>query len=274
MYCGIFILLCSCIIAYFLVQLDIIVALRRNAIMTGITDIHSHILFNVDDGSPSLKTSIDILKKEYCQGVRNVICTPHYHAGECMPERQLIEDNFQVLKKETKEIIPEMNLFLGNEIMACNDMAQMLSKGELFTLAQTNYVLVEFYPTVVFSQMEKYISSLLNGGYTPVIAHCERYKCLRNALKGVNNKNISHLIEMGAYMQVNVTSVFGNEHKFVSKLIDNDYLHLIASDAHSLGRRGVYWEECVNYLEKKYNEDYLNWILVENPLKVLKGEYI
>lgn len=110
-----------------------------------------HILFQVDDGSPSLKTSIDILKKEYSQGVRNVICTPHYHAGECMPEGQLIEDNFQVLKKEAKEIIPEMNLFLGNEIMACNDMAQMLSSGELFTLAQTNYVLVEFYPTVIFS---------------------------------------------------------------------------------------------------------------------------
>ena len=269
-----FVILGSCMIVDFLVQLNIIVALRRNTIMTGITDIHSHILFQVDDGSPSLKTSIDILKKEYSQGVRNVICTPHYHAGECMPEGQLIEDNFQVLKKEAKEIIPEMNLFLGNEIMACNDMAQMLSSGELFTLAHTNYVLVEFYPTVIFSQMEKYISSLLNGGYIPVIAHCERYKCLRNAFKGVNNKNISHLIEMGAYLQVNVTSVFGSEHKFVSKLIDNDYLHLIASDAHSLGRRGVYWEECVNYLEKKYNEDYLNWILVENPSKILKGEYI
>ena len=56
----------------------------------------------------------------------------------------------------------------------------------------------------------------------------DRYKCLRNAFKGVNNKNISHLIEMGVYLQVNVTSVFGSEHKFVSKLIDNDYLHLIA----------------------------------------------
>ena len=134
-----FIILGSCMIVDFLVQLNIIVALRRNTIMTGITDIHSHILFQVDDGSPSLKTSIDILKKEYSQGVRNVICTPHYHAGECMPEGQLIEDNFQVLKKEAKEIIPEMNLFLGNEIMACNDMAQTVSYTHL-TLPTTSRV--------------------------------------------------------------------------------------------------------------------------------------
>ena len=153
-------------------------------------------------------------------------------------------------------------------------MADMLHQGKLFTLADTNYVLVEFYPTVSFSQMEKYISLLLNGGYIPVVAHCERYQCLRNALKGLNSRNISHLIEMGAYMQVNATSVFGSEHKFVSKLIAHDYLHLIASDVHSLGKRGVYWEECVNYLEKKYNEDYLTWLLVENPAKVLKGKYI
>lgn len=242
--------------------------------MVNITDIHSHILFNVDDGSPSLKTSLDILKKEYSQGVRNVICTPHYHAGECKTENDLIKENFLVLQKEAKERFPELTLYLGNEIMACNDMSDMLLNGELFTLADTRYVLVEFYPTVVFPQMEKYISSLLNNGYIPIIAHCERYKCMRSAIKIINDKNISHLVEMGAYLQVNVTSVFGSEHKFVSKLIEKDYLHLVASDAHSLGRRGVYWEECVNYLEKKYNKEYLNWLLIQNPVKVLRGEYI
>jgi protein-tyrosine phosphatase len=242
--------------------------------MIDITDIHSHILFQVDDGSPSLETSLDILEQEYRQGVRNVICTPHHHAGECMPEPDLIKKHFSILEKETMVKFPNLKLHLGNEIMVCNDIVDMLLKGELFTLAGTNYVLVEFYPNGLFSQMEKYISLLLNAGYIPIVAHCERYKCFRNAFGGLNNKNISHLIEMGAYMQVNVVSVFGSEHKFVSKLIDNDYLHFIASDAHSLGRRGVYWKECINYLKKKYNEDYLNWLLVENPARLLRGEYI
>ncbi|WP_302625612.1 CpsB/CapC family capsule biosynthesis tyrosine phosphatase [uncultured Eubacterium sp.] len=242
--------------------------------MVDITDIHSHILFQVDDGSPSIETSLEILKKEYQQGVRNVICTPHYHAGECMPKPDVIKKNFLTLKREVIKEIPGLELFLGNEIMACNDMVELLERGELFTLADSNYVLVEFYPTVQYAQMERSINSFLNGGYTPIIAHCERYKCLRNTLRTINSRNISHLIEKGAYLQVNTESVFGKNHKFVSKLIDNDFLHLIASDAHNLGRRGVYWKECIKYLEKRYNDDYLHWLLIENPAKVLKGEYI
>lgn len=53
--------------------------------MKGITDIHSHILFEVDDGSDSIETSLKLLRKEYEQGVRNIILTPHFHIGECMP---------------------------------------------------------------------------------------------------------------------------------------------------------------------------------------------
>ena len=59
---------------------------------------------------------------------------------------------------------------------------------------------------------------------------------------------------MGAYLQVNAVSVFERETKFVEKLIENDYLHFIATDVHSLGRRNVYWDECIKYLRKKYNE--------------------
>lgn len=242
--------------------------------MVGITDIHSHILFHVDDGAPTIETSLEILKKEYHQGVRNVICTPHYHAGECMPKINVVKENFRELKEETEKKIPGLKLYLGNEIMACNDMVDMLERKEIFTLAETSYVLVEFYPTAQYHQMEKSISALLNGGYTPVIAHCERYKCLRNSIRTIHSKNISHLVEMGAYLQVNVTSVFGKDRKFVSKLIDNDFLHLVASDVHNLGKRSVSWEECVKYLEKKYNEDYLRWLLIENPSKILKGQYI
>lgn len=65
--------------------------------MIGITDIHSHILFQVDDGSDSIETSLKILEKEYEQGVRNVILTPHFHMGECMPDNELVKRHFNQL---------------------------------------------------------------------------------------------------------------------------------------------------------------------------------
>ncbi|MFQ9516156.1 MAG: CpsB/CapC family capsule biosynthesis tyrosine phosphatase [Eubacterium sp.] len=242
--------------------------------MKGITDIHSHIMFQVDDGARTIQESIEMLKAEYEQGVRAVVLTPHYHAGKYMPKTEVIEKRFEQLQTEIRDIIPEMKLYLGNEIMSFGDMVDMLQQGYIRSLAESSYVLVEFYPFIDYSIMEKSLNLLLLGGYIPIVAHCERYKCLRAVFKGIHWKNINHLVEMGAYMQVNVTSVFGKDSKFVSRLIDNDFLHFVASDAHNLGRRGIYWDECVKYLKKKYNTKYIEWLLVENPNRVIAGEYI
>lgn len=242
--------------------------------MNGITDIHSHIIFQVDDGSDSLETSLEILRREYQQGVTRIILTPHYHIGECTPEQKVIKEHFKQLAEHAKKILPEMKLYLGNEIMACHDMSDLLEQGAVNTLAGTRYVLVEFYPSVQYSLMEQLLKNLLNNGYIPVIAHCERYKCLRSVLKVINAKYIGHLIEMGAYMQVNTASVFGHDSKFASKLIDNDFLHFVASDVHNLGTRGVNWDKCVKHLNKKYNRKYIEQLLIKNPEKLLRGEYI
>lgn len=242
--------------------------------MKGFTDIHSHILYKVDDGARSIENSVEILKKEYEQGVENVILTPHFHAGECMPGTDRVREHYENIKLEAKKLIPEMKIYLGNEIMACNDMVEMLEQKKLFTLADSRYVLVEFYPSVQYSEIEKTMSNLLNGGYIPIIAHCERYKCLRNVFKVINVNYIGHLVEMGAYMQVNSSSVFGRDHKFVEKLADYDFVHFIASDVHNLSTRGVHWDKCIKYLKKKYNKKYIEWLLIENPQKVLAGEYI
>lgn len=242
--------------------------------MRGITDIHSHIIFGVDDGARSLDESMEILKQEYAQGVRNVIFTPHFHMGKCTPNPNKIKSNFEKIKSKIKDEEPDMNVYLGNEILACNDMAELLDNGELFTLAQSKYVLVEFETFIDYSSLKKQIGMLLNGGYMPIVAHCERYRCLRKSLNRANVKNIKHLVEMGAYMQVNTTTVFKSDRRFVKTLIDNDILHFIATDTHNLRNRSVYWDKCVRYLEKKYNKDFIKSLLVENPSKILTGEYI
>lgn len=242
--------------------------------MNGITDIHSHILFRVDDGSDSKETSLEILKREYEQGVINVILTPHYDISGCTPSIKRIKSHYEELVKAAKDVLPQMNLYLGNEILACNDMVDMLDDERLFTMAGSRYVLVEFYPTSTYENIEKTLRNLLNGGYIPIVAHCERYSCIRKRFAGIDKEKINHLCEMGAYMQVNATTVFRDDKKFVKKLIENDLLHFIASDCHSLGRRGVYWQQCISYLEKKYDQRYLKKLLVDNPIKVLEGKNI
>ena len=165
-----------------------------------------------------------------------------------MPDTRTIQEHFQKILEETQKKIPHLNLYLGNEIMACNDIIEMLQSKKVFTLAESRYVLIEFYPSVSYSGMERYVSNLLNNGYIPIIAHCERYKCLREMFQVIKGSAIRHLVEMGAYLQVN--------------------------DAHDLGHRNIFWEECIKYLEKKYNKEYIEWLLIKNPKKILSSEYI
>ena len=185
-----------------------------------------------------------------------------------------INRHFKELKDATKEKLPEMTLYLGNEIMACNDMVELLDKGRLNTIAGTKYVLIEFYPTITYQVLEKYLRDVLSGGYIPIIAHCERYNCLRKTLAVIDKEKISHLCDMGALMQVNATTVFRDDKKFVKKMIDNDFLHFVASDAHSAGRRGIFWDECIKHLSKSYSDDYIKWLLVDNPKRILNGKYL
>ena len=41
------------------------------------TDLHSHILYGVDDGSESLEMSMDMLDMAVKTGTRNIVLTPH-----------------------------------------------------------------------------------------------------------------------------------------------------------------------------------------------------
>ena len=41
-------------------------------------DLHSHILFDVDDGADNLENSIVLLKKAEKVGFESIILTPHY----------------------------------------------------------------------------------------------------------------------------------------------------------------------------------------------------
>lgn len=242
--------------------------------MRGIIDIHNHILFDVDDGADSLAQSLNMLKEEYSQGVRKVIVTPHFHLQHYENEPEDVLKRFNELKEAAAGEFPNMELYLGNEIMACNDIAHYLDENCIFTMAGSRYILMEFYPGETYDMIEQSLSRVINEGYIPIVAHCERYKCFQKRFGGVNIEGMRHLIEMGAYFQINCRSVYDGHRKFVKKLIDNDLLHFVASDAHNLTTRGIEWKTCIENLTNKYNEEYLKWLLIENPEKVIQGKYI
>lgn len=242
--------------------------------MIGFTDIHNHILFKVDDGADSIEKSIEMIEEEYKQGARSLILTPHYDEESFNLSVDRWNSHFEQLKAETAKIHPDMKLYLGNEVLLCTDMVEKLNAGKILTMAGTRYVLIEFYPMEDYTTIERALSQLVNGGYIPIIAHCERYKAFRKKIGVINKTNLDHVVDMGCYLQVNATSVYREEKKFVAKLVENEMLHLIGTDAHSMGRRGIHWEKCIDYLTSEYDERFVEWLIVRNPEMIISGEYI
>ena len=195
-------------------------------------DIHTHIIPCVDDGSPNLETSIDMIKHEIDIGVDSIICTPHhiYHRYEKSVEE--IKKQFELLVKEVEKQNLPVKLYLGQEICYTHreDTISMLKEGKLLTLNNTNRVLLEFSFTREPEDVLDVIYNFNVNGYEVIIAHVERYEWM-------NIDKVKALRNEGALIQINSNSYLGfttwKEKRMTRKLIKLGLVDYVASDTHS-----------------------------------------
>lgn len=241
--------------------------------MKNLIDIHSHILFGVDDGSDSLETSMRMLKYASDDGISGLILTPHNKPGHRNRDFSRMMPKFKELKDLVLHENINIDLYIGNELYYRNGLLEELRDGMAGTMAGSHYVLVEFSPLESYDYIRNGLYSLLMGGYSPIAAHVERYQNV--CAKGYR---IEELIEMGCYIQVNAGSIMGNfgakTKRIAKKMLKQHQVHFVATDAHDLGKRAPYLSDCADYISKKYGEDYAAKLLYENPLCVIQDEDI
>ena len=169
-------------------------------------DIHSHMLPGVDDGSKNMEMSLDMLSIAYNEGVRNIILTPHYILGRNSYTYDELDSRFDSLKEEVRKSgkYEGLNLYLGNEILYEDGVVTKLRAGEIHTLNNTKYVLVEYNIRTPFSEILHSIDELTQARYWPIIAHVERYISLENHLD-----RIEEIIDRGTLLQMNISSIDG-----------------------------------------------------------------
>ena len=148
--------------------------------MNQITDMHCHILPGLDDGSKSMEETMEALREASRQGITSVIATPHYYPGRYEPDAgEVLHAWRQVKQRISLEGLP-LALYPGQECFYYSGLLEQLEEGEVLTLARSLYVLVEFDPECPYLQLLQGLTELQQGGYYPVLAHFERYKCLRD----------------------------------------------------------------------------------------------
>ncbi|MEY8354671.1 CpsB/CapC family capsule biosynthesis tyrosine phosphatase [Lachnospiraceae bacterium 54-53] len=233
-------------------------------------DIHCHLIPGVDDGSKNIKESLAALKEEYDQNVRWVICTPHVTADLTLQAAENMKTAFFELEKRLKktDFGNEMELYLGCELMYSESLAEKLDRGEIWTMAGTSYILVEFFPSAAYEELYHAVRRLSSKGYIPVLAHIERYSCLYK-----KTERIRELQELGAYCQVNASSlkgsVFDRKTAYVRKLCRSGLVHFLATDSHGMTyrppdiKKGAEW--VVNNCDSRLGEK----LLCQNGIAML-----
>lgn len=236
-------------------------------------DVHSHILPNLDDGSRSMEQSLNMLRIACEEGIRTIVATPHNMPGKGCPSRETIKEQIDALKEAAAlENIP-VKILLGTEYFFREEVLELLEENSVITYPGTNCVLVEFDPYTERHYIRNAVREILSYGYTPVIAHVERYMQLME-----KKKEIAEIRQMGAMIQVNCNSVTGENGRKVQKdvkaLLKEGLIDLLGTDAHSDGRRAPRMLECEKYITKKFGSETANLLLRGAALqkKVLKNE--
>lgn len=238
--------------------------------VNGIIDVHAHIIPKADDGSRYLGETRFMLKEAYAQGIRSVIATPHYlHRHNKMSAGQIL-DALEKVKKMAGEIAPDLTIYSGEELFYHDGIVEALQSGRALSLGGTRYVLIEFSTTVSYKEIYQAVRQLTLAGYIPVLAHIERFTCLRKS------GCIEELIQAGAYMQMNYSSLSGINHPvdriWCRKAVKKGNIHLLGSDMHRLDYRPPEIKKAVDWLLKDCKRETFERLTYYQPKKLLNGE--
>lgn len=219
-------------------------------------DIHNHLLIGVDDGPQNEEEALALMKQAMDNGITDIIVTPHQYSGDFINPKSKILEKMEEIKALIDEHDFALNVYPGQEIRINGELVQELESDINIPLNESQYVLVEFSFIELANYTEKLFFDLQMKGYTPLIAHPERCRPLMK-----EPDKLYDLIEKGAIAQVTATSVAGALGEGLQekslRLIENNLVHVVASDAHHASNRPFMLKEAYQVIEEQLDAEYV-----------------
>ncbi|MDM1529411.1 tyrosine-protein phosphatase [Myroides odoratimimus] len=202
----------------------------KTLIPNNYVDIHSHLMFGIDDGAQTKEDTKTIIESMKAMGFDQAITTPH--------TTPLVWDNTKerILSKydEVLEVLPaeaeSLQLRVASEYMMDESFLQRIHSEKLLTL-KDNYVLVEMSYINPPIQLMDILFHLKSNGYEIILAHPERYNFYHK-----NTEMYKKLKKSGCKFQMNLLSTTGYYGGHVLEaanyLLNNDMIDFVGSDIH------------------------------------------
>jgi protein-tyrosine phosphatase len=224
--------------------------------MKGFTDMHHHMVYGIDDGPKTKEEMFAMLRLASKNRVAVIVATPHYKPGfEPFPVEKYRE-RLEEARQYSIENALEIEVLEGAELMYVPGITEQYLNDPLPTLADTRCVLVEFYPNIPYHRLVRAVDEISGRGYVPVLAHFERYRCLRWKVSRV----LSLQQKFGALLQVNSSSILRRMNFAiwfsVRRSLKLQIVDLVATDAHNTGTRPCDMENVFGTLASRVGTEY------------------
>lgn len=196
-----------------------------------LTDIHSHILPGIDDGSPTIETSLELIEGLMKLGIKKSIATPHIIGDLYRNDDASINTALALLKNALAEKNINFEVRAAAEYMLDDYFLQLLANKIPLLTVKDNIVLTEFSYAERPYNPQQLVFSMITEGYQPILAHPERYGYYHNDYKQYHQLN-----DLGFLLQVNLLSLTGYYGKPAAKaasyIIKNNLAAFTATDLH------------------------------------------
>ena len=217
------------------------------------TDIHSHLIWGVDDGAETREETFRMLNEAAADGIGRIICTPHVTPGVYEFPEGVFQEHF----REAEEYIATeglpLQLYRGAEILYTDNTPRLLREKRVATMAGTNYALIEFSPTDSKGHIFDALQKVSSAGAIPILAHMERYPAIEkiDLIRQLKSR-------FRVRMQVNARTLTRKvpfwRRKFFDSLFTEGLVDFIATDTHSMEGRGTCMSEGMRNLGEKYGD--------------------
>ncbi len=231
-------------------------------------DIHSHVLFGLDDGARTLDDSLAMIRMAAAHGTTDLVATPHANL-EYRFDPESIAARLAQLRQACGDAL---RLHTGCDFhLSFENIQDALEHPRKYTINQQNYLLVEFSELLIFRNTGDIFARLGEAGMIPVITHPERNGLLRQRVE-----EIARWVAEGARVQLtgqSLTGGFGRHAQdFARELLDRKLAHVVASDGHDCERRPPVLDDACAWLRKHYGNALAETLCVSNPRAALAGD--
>jgi tyrosine-protein phosphatase YwqE len=195
-------------------------------------DLHSHLIPSIDDGAKSMDNSIELILALKELGYKKLITTPH--TSDMFPNTtEIILKGYNRLKEELNKREIDITIEVASEYYTDEQFEKLLDNGDILSFGDKNYLLFELSYFTPPHDLEDLVYEIKRKGYTPILAHPERYLYLHDSLDRYRD-----IKDMELLFQLNINSISGFYNKDIQRvaewLISNSMVDFLGSDTHHM----------------------------------------